>query len=100
MQFIVIAQDYAGKDALARRLAAREAHIALSDKAILSGEQIFGVAMLDAEGNMCGSVMIVNFPARSDVDKWLEQEPYVTGKVWEKIEVRPCKVGPSFIKSK
>ena len=25
-------------------------------------------------------------------------EPYVTGKVWEKIEIKPCKVGPMFLK--
>ena len=25
-------------------------------------------------------------------------EPYVVNKVWEKIEVIPCKVGPSFTK--
>ena len=28
---------------------------------------------------------------------WLEKEAYVTGNVWEKIDVIECKVGPSFL---
>ena len=30
------------------------------------------------------------------LERRLAAEPYVTGKVWERVEVRPCRVGPSF----
>ncbi len=77
-------------------MASRPAHIALSNEAIPRGEQIFGAAVLSEEGKMRGSVMVVDFPSRQELDAWLAREPYVTGKVWEKIEIHPCKIGPSF----
>lgn len=99
MQFLVIGYDGEDDEALERRLAVRENHIKLSDNAIKTGEQIFGVAMLDDEGKMKGSAMIVDFPSKAELDEWLKVEPYVTGDVWKKIEVVPCKVGPSFERS-
>lgn len=96
MQFVIIARDYKDEEALSRRLAARSAHIELSNKAIAKGEQLFGVAMFNEKNEMCGSVMVVNLPSRKQVDEWLKNEPYITGKVWEHFEVIPCKVGPSF----
>ncbi len=97
MQFVIIARDGTDTEALNRRLAARDRHIALSDEAAARGEQIMGTAILNEEGNMCGSVMIVDFPTLDALDEWLQKEPYMTGKVWENLEILPCKVGPSFI---
>ena len=96
MQFIVIAHDGEDDGALARRLAAREQHLAVSTAAVKTGEQLVGAALLDDAGKMRGSVMIVDYPSRKEVDEWLAGEPYVTGGVWEKIEVHPCKIWPSF----
>jgi uncharacterized protein YciI len=98
MQFVIIAKDYKDEKALSRRLAVRDAHIELSNKAIAKGEQLFGVAMLNKNNEMCGSVMILNLPSRTHVNEWLENEPYITGKVWEHVEIIECKVGPSFEK--
>ncbi len=96
MLFMLIAKDGTDQNALKRRLAVREDHIALSDQAIRRGEQILGCALLSENNEMCGSVMLVDFENRETLDHWLENEPYVTGKVWQDIEVYPCKVGPSF----
>ena len=96
MQFIIIAHDY--KDGLQRRLAAREKHISLGDKLVEEEKALYGAALLDANGDMNGSVYIVDYPSRKELDEYLKNEPYVVGKVWEKIEVIPCKVGPSFKK--
>jgi uncharacterized protein YciI len=96
MQFIVIARDGGDEKALDRRMAARAAHIACSEEAIPRGEQILGAAILSDNGEMRGSVMVVDFPSRRELDAWLQKEPYVTGKVWQQIEVLPCRVGPSF----
>lgn len=98
MQFLILAKDYTDAEALSRRLAARSAHLALSDEAKTRGEQLIGAAMLNTEQQMCGSAMIVDFPSEEQLHKWLEKEPYVTGNVWENIEIIPCKVGPSFVK--
>lgn len=96
MQFIIIAHDY--KDGLERRLRVREKHVQLGDKLVLAGKALYGVALLDKKGDMRGSVYVMEFPSREELDAWLQEEPYVKEKVWEKIEVIPCKVGPSFTK--
>lgn len=96
MQFIVTGHDGNDDRALERRMAARPAHIAMGDEAVKRGEQIFGAALLDDAGNMRGSVLVVDFPSRKELDAWLKIEPYVTGDVWRTIEVTPCRVGSSF----
>ncbi|WP_028776587.1 YciI family protein [Shimazuella kribbensis] len=96
MQFMVIGYDGIDPMALSRRLKAREDHISLGDKLVKSGNMLFGVALLK-DNKMVGSMVIVDFPTREDLDKWLAIEPYVTGDVWQKIEIKNCQVGPSFI---
>jgi len=97
MQFIVIGRDGSDPEALNRRLAARPAHIELGTKHREEGKQLYGVAMLDDQERMIGSVVIVDFASRAELDAWLAVEPYVTGKVWETIEIYPGRVGPSFL---
>ena len=95
MQFIIIAHDY--KDSgLERRLKMRNQHSELGNRLVAEGKHLYGVALLDEKGQMNGSVLVVDFPSRTELDEWLIKEPYVTGNVWEKIEIIPCKVGPSF----
>ena len=95
MQFLTIARDYA--DALDRRMAVREEHIARGDEMRDRGELLFAVAILDEDSKMIGSLMVLDMASRQKVDEWLKSEPYVTGNVWESIEVLPCRVGPSFV---
>ena len=96
MQFLILGYDGIDPQAIDRRLAVRDAHIALGDKLRDSGNLLYGVAMLTDEGKMCGSVLVAEFESRIALDQWLAIEPYITGKVWERVEVVPCKVGPSF----
>jgi|AGTN01.2.fsa_nt_gi Uncharacterized protein conserved in bacteria len=96
MQFLVLGYDGTDKQALERRMAAREAHIAGCDELHKSGKMLYGAAILDDDGKMIGSAIICDFEDRKELDGWLNEEAYVTGKVWEKIEIKPCKVGPSF----
>lgn len=97
MQFIVIAHDY--KDGgLERRLQVRDQHVAMGDKMCDAGNYHMGVALLDENGNMCGSVMILEYPSRKELDEWLSKEPYILNKVWETWKVQECKIGPTFLK--
>lgn len=98
MQFLVLGYDGKDNEALERRLAVRSDHIALGDEMMASGNALYGVAMLNDEGKMVGSMYVVDFPSKNELDEWLEKEPYVIGKVWERIEAIPCAVGPSFKK--
>ncbi len=98
MQFAIIAYDGTDEQALDRRLGAREAHIKLGDQLVANGQAIFGAAIMSDTDKMIGSIEIVDFSSREALDEYLETEPYVLGNVWEKIEVVPCKVGPSYEK--
>jgi uncharacterized protein YciI len=97
MQFVIIARDGTDPEALNRRMAARPAHIEMGSKMRNEGSQLYGAALLDDAEKMIGSVLIVDFNSRAELDEWLKAEPYVVGKVWEQIEVMPCRVGPSFL---
>ncbi|UGQ14309.1 YciI family protein [Yinghuangia sp. ASG 101] len=96
MQYLVIAYDGKDSGALDRRMRVREAHLGLGDEMVAAGRHLFGTAILDDEGRMIGSMLVVDFASREELDGWLATEPYVVGDVWREIDVRPCRVGPSF----
>ncbi len=91
-QFLVLAYDGTDPAAEARRGAARNAHLARIMPMVERGEVVLGGAILDDAEVMIGSAAIVDFPTRADLDAWLAQDPYVTGGVWQRIEVRPFRI--------
>ena len=95
MQFLLVAYDANDDDALARRMAAREAHLELVKVNQAKGHAKFGAALIE-DGKMIGSMMGVDYPDRDALDAWLNEEPYVTGKVWDEISISECKIAPSF----
>lgn len=92
MQFLLIAYD--GEDAAApeRRMKVREEHLQKIEILKKSGEFIFGGAILNDEGRMTGSMILYDFPDRKSLDEKLKDEPYITGNVWKKIEIRPFRL--------
>jgi uncharacterized protein len=96
MQFLIIAYDGTDEGALDRRMANREAHLAGVAPMFADGSMREGGAILDDDGRMIGSATIVEFPDRAAVDAWLARDPYVTGKVWQKIEVLPFRSASSL----
>lgn len=94
MQFMLLGYDGDdGGDALDRRLAVREQHLALGDRLAAEGTLLFAAAILDANATMIGSMLILEFPSRTELDAWLDVEPYVQGDVWREIEISPVRVG-------
>ena len=92
MQFVVIAHDYKDSKALERRLAVREEHLKYADEMHKQGKWLFASALLDNEGKMNGSIIFCDYENEDQLRKeWLNNEVYVTGKVWEKIEIRKAK---------
>ena len=92
MQFLITAYDGTDPDALARRLAARSAHLANVEPLAADGRMLMGGAILNAAGDMIGSATIVDFPGRAELDAWLTNDPYVTGQIWKKIDIVPFRV--------
>lgn len=98
MQFIVTAYDGTDEKALERRLASREEHLKSVERRFQAGEHLFGAAMLDDKGKMKGSMMVVEYRSREELDNWLKIEPYMVGNVWQKIDITLCSVAPLFMK--
>jgi len=94
MQFVVTALDYTDADALNRRMANREQHLGGVRKLIAEGHFLSGGAILDDTGKMIGSTLHVDFPTRAELDAQLRQDPYVSGRVWETLDVRQVKLVP------
>jgi len=98
MHFIITGHDGSDDQALERRMNVREEHMRGVAEMVKHKKLLYAAAMLDIEGTMIGSTMIVDFESREALDRYLQTEPYVTGKVWEKIDVTPCKIPPLFLK--
>jgi uncharacterized protein YciI len=96
-QFIILGYDDTDVDALNRRMQARQAHVRNIGEARKAGNVLIGVALTDDTEKMIGSLVVTNFPDRAALDRWLAQEPYVTGKVWKRVEILTGKLGPGFV---
>ena len=92
MQFLVLAHDGTDAEAPARRQRVRADHLAAAGRLKARGHFILGGAILDPEGRMVGSAVVFDFPDRAQLDDYLARDPYVTGKVWQHIEVHPFRV--------
>ena len=91
-QFVVLAYDGTDAGALDRRMAVRPAHLENVKPMVDSGQLKAGGAILDDAGKMIGSVTICEFSDRAGLDHWLATDPYVTGNVWQKIEIKPFRL--------
>jgi uncharacterized protein YciI len=92
LQYVIIARDGTDSDALQRRMNVRPFHLNGVRQLKDNNNFIVGGATLDEKGNMTGSVMMVQFETEAEMKHWFEHEPYVTGKVWQSIEVNTFRV--------
>ena len=83
MQFIVRAYD--GKGMLSKRMEVRPRHLEGMEK--LGRHVVCAGGLLDEEGKMKGSVLIMEFDSRDELDNYLAHEPYVLEHVWDKIQI-------------
>lgn len=58
----------------------------------LNSHIISAGGLLDEEGRMKGSALIMDFESRKELDDYLANEPYVLEHVWEKIGVEKINV--------
>lgn len=91
-QYVITAFDFTDDGALQRRLDARPDHFEKAKALKNTGNFIKGGAMLNSEGKMIGSVMLMQFENDEALEQWKKNEPYIIGKVWEKVDIRPFKV--------
>ena len=92
MEFLIIAYDGTDADAPGRRQKVREQHLGRANQMKEEGHLIEGGAILSEEGKMIGSTLYMRFDSREDLQEYLDNDPYVTGKVWERVEVKPIRL--------
>jgi len=91
-QYLITGYDHTDEGALARRMSVRPHHLGKNAELKKTGNFIFGGAILNEEGNMAGSVMVMAFETEEELEVWKQNEPYITQGVWESYDVKPFKV--------
>ena len=88
MQFVIKAYDGAGM--LEKRMEVRPRH--LENIAKVNGKNICAGGLLNDTGKMKGSLLVMEFESRAELEQYLSAEPYITENVWEKVEVEQMNV--------
>lgn len=97
MQFLVLGYDGNDEKSMDRRLAAREKHLQIFKENYDKGIFLYGAAILNNEGKMIGSMIVCEFESKDELKRrWLDSDPYITDKVWLRLEIRRAQV-PSFV---
>ena len=88
MQFLIKAYD--GEGMLEKRMEVRPRH--LEGMKALGKQIICAGGLLDDEGKMKGSALVMEFESRAALDEYLKNEPNVAEGVWQKVEVETMNV--------
>lgn len=89
MHYVIHAYDYTGSDAPARRMAIRPAHLDYARRLKEKGHFLLGGALLDPNGNMIGSMLMLDLETEDQLTEYLQTDPYIVEGVWDKIDVKP-----------
>jgi uncharacterized protein YciI len=91
-QYLITAYDYTDEGAFERRMQVRPHHLDGAKDLKAKGNYVLGGAMLNDEGKMIGSTMILQFENEEQLEAWKQGEPYITQKIWESVDIKPFKV--------
>lgn len=89
MRYVIHAYDYTDADAFDRRMRIRPDHLAYVRQLKAAGQFIVGGALLDPDGKMIGSMLMLELKTEAQLQDYLRTDPYIVQGVWEKIDVKP-----------
>ena len=103
MQCVINAYDGKDEGAFERRMSVRPQHLeniaglneaghVVCAGGMTNSDVICAGGMTNSEGKLIGSVLIMDFESRDQLDDYLANEPYVKANVWEDIKVEPINV--------
>lgn len=92
MQFIITAYDATDENALSRRMAARPDHLENIKKVKEKGSVVCAGGLTNEKGLPIGSFLVMDFATQELFEEYLKSEPYISAKVWDKINVETCNV--------
>jgi uncharacterized protein YciI len=82
-KFVIIGLD--GPEGQTRRKIHREAHLDRLSKLSKEGRVVLAGPFSDGSG----SLIVIEAASREEAEAFAGEDPYVTGKVFQKVEVRP-----------
>lgn len=89
MQYALIAYDK--PHALQRRLDVRPDHLkhleSLGDRLVLAGP------FLDEQGNMVGSIVVIEADSLAEAEASLREDPFVLNGVFDSVTIKPFRIG-------
>jgi uncharacterized protein YciI len=91
-QYLITAYDYTDGGTFEKRMQVRPHHLDGVRDMKAKGNYVIGGAMLNEEGKMIGSTMILQFENEEELEAWKQGEPYITQKIWESVDIKPFKV--------
>ena len=95
MLFVITAVDKEGS--LQLRLATREAHFAYVKE---TGVVRLGGPFLNAQGEMAGSMIIIEATDLAAARDWQNDDPYVKAGLFQSSDLRPWKATANFCEAK
>lgn len=94
MAWLILAHDGTDEGAPARRLAARDAHVAFITEEAKAGRLVLGLPLHDENAQSLGSLMILDVPDRAGLEAYLAAEPFAGQGVWQRIGAHPFRIAP------
>lgn len=91
MLYVVVAHDGDDDGAQARRAAARPAHIENGTRRSEAGGLPLGGAIIGPDGNMVGSVLVIEAADEDEARAIVEGDPYTAAGVWVEYRIYPFK---------
>ena len=76
-------------NALDLRMATRPAHLAYAGG--FAGQMKLGGPLLDAKGDMAGSLMILDAADLAAAEAFSANDPYTKAGLWERVDIKPFK---------
>ena len=96
MYYAIMGED--APDSLAKRLAVRPAHLERVQKLVDAGRLLLAgphPAVDDedpGDAGFTGSLIIAEFDSLEAAKAWADADPYTTGGVFQRVEVKPFKL--------
>ena len=91
MLYAVVALDGTDAEAPARRAAVRQKHLEGASALHASGGMFTGGALLGPEGQMVGSLMVVEAESEQAARELIENDIYTREGVWQSYQIWPYK---------
>jgi len=91
MLYLIVARDGSDAEAQARRAAARPAHLEAAKARVEQGLLPLGGALLDEQGAMIGSAVVIEAADEVEAREIVDNDPYTKAGVWVSYDIWPFK---------